>query len=161
MIRLGSLTGERRNLIFAAVLIASILLTSVTAWRGMVQNQKLAVEHARFNQAVSAIESGDYATAEPLLAEVIKTNQDSWLVAYYYGLVLEESNHPHEADVYLENAAEIRPALLRNQGFLLLFGRNLKKLGQPDRANVYLKKCIAINTNPALTQTAEQMLKGK
>lgn len=161
MIKLGSLTGERRKWIFAAVIIASILLTSLSAWRGMLQNRKLAVEHARFNQAVSAIEAGDYATAEPLLAEVVKTNQDSWLAVYYYGLALEESNRPQEAYVYLEKATKIRPALLNSQGFLLLFGRNLKRIGQPDRANVYLKKCIVLNANQTLTQAAEQELTGK
>lgn len=112
-------------------------------------------------EAVHAIDAGDYNRAAALLERAISVEPNNGRAFYYYGLAMGERGNANNALTLLRKA-EI---LLRGDGQALAevyaqMGVNLERMGRRQEASQRYEQALTQNPNQALARRRLQALRG-
>ena len=144
--------GKTRNWIFFGVTALTIIVVLITYSYGRSQDKSFLSNYSEYQKAVSLIKQQQYNQAFEILQNLDSNSQATYQVQYLKGICAYQNGNYDMAARFYQGAQDTRPALLKNQEFLLNYGKTLYKLGNYERSLVYLQKI------PNPNQEARQLL---
>jgi tetratricopeptide (TPR) repeat protein len=99
---------------------------------------------AQFQKAVAAVQSKDFATAEPLLKQAAADNSQNYQAWFYLGYLYSETNRPDDAIAAYHKAVALQPTVIESNLDLAVL---LAEKGESE-AGVYLHKAAKLNPTP-------------
>ena len=112
----------------------------------------LAAQDDPINQAVSALQGGDLASAERILQTHLATHPNDGVALEVMGAVLDQAKKFSEADDVYRRALQITP---QSPGLLNNYGNHLLSVGKPKEAQAAFAKVLALD--PKHANAAVQM----
>lgn len=126
--------------IFVGIIAANILANK--------QDATFETEEFIYQQAVQQYQSGNYAEAQKLIADLVVEKADSEQVNYLAGLIAASVGEYPSAAVYMQKALDINPHNVEAPMFMLQFGEVLFSAKRFDDAKIVLERCKEWNWMP-------------
>lgn len=155
---ISKVSPDKRNWMYMAILILAILGSIIGCFWGQGQDRVYKDNYRRYQQASLLIGQGKFNTAQEMLNSLDTNFRDSYQVQYRLGICAAAQGNYDQAAVYMHKVRELRPAVLREQSFLLDFGRILYLKGEYDLAGSYLQESKNIGENLDFVAQADKML---
>ena len=152
------LEGKIRNYIFAAVLGLTLISLLVAFMIGREQDRAYRDNYAQYQQAVTMMGEQKYAQALQTFRGLDADSQASYQIQYMEGFCAGKSGDYAAAAQYMQQARETRPALLKDQSYLQRYGVILYKLGEYERAELYLRESLKYPEDAAVTEEVHNYL---
>lgn len=151
-------SGQRRNLIFTIfllIVLISLIITGTTAKR---DNVVLLNDSLKYQQAQQLMQKSNYTQASGILTDLLKRHDYYYQLLWSYGICMTAQGKWAPADQYMDQARQIRPALVADQVFLVQYGEVLYHRGDYTRARRYLNESLKYNKQPQATAAANKLL---
>lgn len=155
---ISTLIPSKRSYIYIAVLSLAILGSIIGCLLGREQDRIYEDNYRRYEQASLLIGQGKFNTAQEMLNGLDINFRDTYQVQYRLGICAAALGNYDQAVIYMQKVRELRPAVLREQSFLLDFGRILYLKGEYDLAGSYLQESKNIGENMDFVAQADKML---
>lgn len=144
--------GKTRNWIFFVVTALTIIVVLITYSYGRNQDKSFLSNYGEYQKASSLIIQQQYGQAFEILQNLDSNSQATYQVQYLKGICAYQNGNYDMAAQFYQGAQDTRPALLKNQEFLLDYGKTLYELGKYERSLIYLQQI------PNPNQEAHQLL---
>jgi tetratricopeptide (TPR) repeat protein len=153
-----SFDGKMRNYIFMAILSLAIIIIIMASVVGGRQDRAYRDNYNRYQQASQLIKEQKYAQAQQILSHLDTDSQASYQVLYMQAFCAEKLGDLTAAAQLMQKARETRPAMLREQKYLVEYGIILYKSGDFEQAQLYLQESLKYSQDAATSQTARSYL---
>ena len=155
----SDISGKHRNGLFIAVLVLCLITITVMIAIAKQQNKAYQDNYIRYQQAIQFISQNNYPAARELLNGLDQNSRESYQVLIAQAICAENLRDMTSALQFIKKARDIRPALLTDQAFLVLYGEILCRLGEFDRAELYLLESLKYHPNSEQAKRAQVYLK--
>ena len=153
-----NISGKYRNYIFIAILgIIIIVLITEFSVAGQ-QDKAYGDNYQRYQQTIQLIKEKKYTEAQQVIAQLDKSSQESHQVIYFQAICAANTGDYLSAAEYMQKVREVRPAYLADQKYLVQYGVILFRLGEYERAKLYLLESKKYNNNLDSAKTADDYL---
>lgn len=153
-----SIDGRTRNIAFLLFLTLAIILIIITSLAASDQDRLFLSDYVQYMKASQLINQDNYAEAEPILANLVKKNSDTYQILWMYGLCLDGNEKTAEGLKFMKSARETRPALVMNQSYLVQYGYIVYRMGDHTEANRYLLESKNYQQDNNYTKKADQII---
>lgn len=152
------ITGKTRNYLFMALLGLACIGLMIDAAVAGDQDKAFQLNYQNYQRATQLVQAGKYDEAQKIFASLDPASQSSWQVAYYQAICAQETGDLTAAADFMQQAREIRPALLMEQGYLERFGVILYGAGDYERARLYFQASLNYPGDAGIVQEANNYL---
>ncbi len=144
---------KMRNGIVYGLFFITIIGITMTIWLGSKQDEHYKEDAQRIGVFSQQMKEGKYTEAENTIKSLVNDYPTSYVLLWQYGRNLSIQGKDKEAYEYYTKARIQRPFVVRNSQYLLHTGETLYKLGEYEKAKVYLSK----GKEEASSQTIQQI----
>lgn len=112
----------------------------------------------KYKQVEQFMQQAKYTEASRLQVDLLSRHAYSYQLLWTYGLSMAAQGKWEQAGQYLEQARQVRPALVSEQVFLVQYGEVLYHLDDHDRARRYLQESLKYNEKAEIIPIAQKLL---
>lgn len=149
---------KTRNRIVYTLIFVAIIGITVAVWLGVEQDEKYKDDARRTSIFSQQMEEGKYIEAEKTIKKLVSDYPTSYVLLWQYGRCLALQGKDREAYKYYEKTRIQRPFVVRNSQYLLHAGETLYKLGDYEKARIYLTKGKELEASPQTIQQIDAFL---
>ncbi|MEA4924897.1 MAG: hypothetical protein VB084_06235 [Syntrophomonadaceae bacterium] len=147
-----------RNYIFICIIVIAGLLLAISYTAATEQNRGYRQNYNNFAQAIQLMNQQKYAEAQEILNLLDQDSRQTYQALYVQAICSAKTGDYASAAAFMQQVREAHPAFLMDQQYLEQYGEILYRLGDYDRARLYLSESLKYPNNTLLTKSAQNSL---